>query len=358
MDISKVRHNTFVFTVWTLLYFWWFRWFLLYNWDFDIFRAYHWQYLWNEWWNEGLIIEGPYLWLFVLSVFLCIPVWIILLCFFLNFNFKKLWEKIFWNTIYNAKTKKVQSKDNRIRVKKKKSYKEIRPQPLAATPQSVAPVKKQPAADVYDDKEAKKLDDAAVSPSFEQPKNDDTFSPFDLDNDKIQNYEPDPIEPVNEDFVDIMEKAGAKVISAPHLGDTTIDYIAMTKDKLYYVLLDAEKGNWLADEERFNDEDPLWYSEDKNRVSPITLLNNFKKEVQSKLKKLDIKADAQVILVKTDGLIINYEDMLDTWKEMQVLVARSNIGQPEELPTFAATFPEQVEKITAADAKKIKSIFE
>jgi len=324
------------------------------NWDFDIFYAPHWQEIFYQWWYGGWVISGSYYWMFLISLFLCIPVWILSLCFLLSINYSKIVERAFWDSIYKRKTKAVQLKDSRIRIKKKKSYKEIRPRPLAGTPQMVAPVQANNVSSVTEDDTFNApnnmpFDDSMVG--------DGDFQPFDLPQDDEPKFEPEEIEPVHEDFVKIMENAGATVIQSPTFDGMSVDYLAIAKGTLYYVLLDGEQGNWLADEERFNDEDPLWYSEEKNRISPITMLNKFKNALQEKLTALKVKTDGHIILVKTDGLIINYEDMQDVWSEMGVLVARSNLGQPTELPVFADVFPSELESEKPTVLEKIKKIF-
>ena len=121
MTVSRIQRNTFIFTVWTLIYFFWFYWFMLNNWDFDIVRAGHWQYIWEEWWYGGWTIQGSYYCIFLLSLFLCIPLWILSVCFFIKIDYGKLWEKLFGDSIYKRRIKAVHEKDTRIRVKKKKS---------------------------------------------------------------------------------------------------------------------------------------------------------------------------------------------------------------------------------------------
>ena len=350
MTISRIQRNTFIITLWTILYFWWFSWYMERNWTFEIFQAKHWQILWDQWWYGGWVIQGSYHWIFFFSLILCIPVWIWTTCFWLKRHYTKFFEKAFWDSIYKRKTKAIHSKDTRIRVKKKKSYTEIRPQPLAATPQPVAPVQPMSAHNTA-------TNEASVASNA----GEDSFAPFNLPEENasdVPSFEMPEVVPLNEDFVSIMQQAGAAVISNPKIGEQKLDYLAVGKNDIYYILLDAEKGNWLADEERFNDEDPLWYSEEPIRVSPITTIKKFEQTVEEKLSKLDIKMNGHIILVKTDGNIINVEDMQDTWKEMGVLVARSNVGMPEELPSFAEVFPSTIEQTDRETVDKIGTIFE
>ena len=367
MDIKKTQRATLIFTIWTFFYFLCFRWFMLTNWNFNIFSASDWQFLYFEWWHKGWIIEGSYFWIFVISLFLFIPIWIWGSCFFLSCNYSKYMEKMFWDSIYKKKTKKVQEQNKNVRVKKKKSYREVRPKALATTPQTIAPVQttatdtdlmsqepsttqklfmeeKTPSADrSFSSREL--TDDFAGASPFAQDLTNFEMSTSDFD---------DQIKPLDENLSEIMLSRGAVVIENPRLNDSMIDYMAISKDQIFFILTDPEKGDWLADEERFNDEDPLWFSETSHRVSPITILKNFETLFKTSLD--DEKFQTHIILVKTDGNIINAEDMLDVWRDMNVLVARSAIGAPAELPSFAETFPPSVEAAQNEDIEKIQTL--
>ena len=105
---------------------------MLTNWHFDIFRTTHWLHAWNLW-LSGWIIDEPKEWAFVLIILTAIPVWITVwaalstihwgaIISFLSILPLKLFNRIFEKqikTVTNTASVKV--------VKKKKSYKEIRP---------------------------------------------------------------------------------------------------------------------------------------------------------------------------------------------------------------------------------------
>ena len=368
MDIKKTQKTTLVFTLWTFFYFLCFRWFLLTNWDLDMFSASHWQYIYHKWWHEGWIIEGSYFWILFISLFLFIPLWILGFCFFMTRPYGLYMEKLFWDSIYKKKTASVQNQTKITGLKKKKSYKEVRPKALSGTPISVAPPQKNAPVSA---------DEMNVSPSMSQklfmqesstPQSSMGFSSRELSDDfggvspfaqtnedvlsSFDAMENQQTERLNEDLFDIMSKAGAAIVEKPQVNDKTVDYMAIAKDQVLLVLQDAEEGDWLADEERFNDEDPLWFSETSHRVSPITILKNFENE----LKQAGVKAQTHIILVKTAGNIINAEDMHDVWTQMNVLVARSGTGCPVELPSFTQTFPAQLEAPTEEDIQAIQEL--
>ena len=105
---------------------------MLRNWRFDIFNAAHWNYAWEKW-NDGWVIDDPKEWAFVLIILTFIPLWLT------SWAALSLipWGKIFLNVILFPmrafrslfyKPVKIIAKTAGVPVvKKKKSYKEIRP---------------------------------------------------------------------------------------------------------------------------------------------------------------------------------------------------------------------------------------
>lgn len=80
------------------------------------------------------------------------------------------------------------------------------------------------------------------------------------------------------------------------------------------------KSDWLADEERFNDENPLWFSESSHVESPIFKLQVFRDQLLKK-KPGEIKI---VLVIFPGSGIINADDMLETWREIGVTVVSYN----------------------------------
>ena len=368
MNIKKIQRTTFIFTLWTFFYLLWFEWFLRTNWKFYLFKASDWQFLFHEWWYKGWVIQGSYYWILVLSLFLFIPVWIWGFCFFLSCNYKNFVEKLFWDKIYAKKTKQIQNPNKNIRVEKKKSYLEVRPKPLSGTPlassiqTSVAPapdmMSSKPSAsqELFMEKNSSSSFDNTYS-SRELSEHFEGTSPFNQAEEDFVMPDINSAEEIphlDEDLLQIMSKSGALVIQNPTLNNQKLDYLAVASDQIFLVLTDSEKGDWLADEERFNDEDPLWFSETSHRVSPVTLLKTFENELKNLLAISSIQT--HVILVKTDGNIINAEDMLDTWRQMNVLVCRSASGMPVELSSFTETFPEQLSEPDPQTVEKVCSL--
>jgi tetratricopeptide (TPR) repeat protein/GTPase SAR1 family protein len=144
------------------------------------------------------------------------------------------------------------------------------------------------------------------------------------------------------------ETKGYKIIINPVSSFASFFFIALSHSRISLVIVDDEPGDWLADEERFNDEEPLWFSESSHRVSPVwkmkqlmmavdVFLAEFCREFQ--LKPDFVAVDNMVII--TGGTVINVEDMKDEWDQLNVKVVRSASGRPEELPFFDSLLPKE-----------------
>ena len=124
-----------------------------------------------------------------------------------------------------------------------------------------------------------------------------------------------------------------------------------SKSQICLCLNDKEPGDWLADEERFNDEEPLWFSESSHRISPVRKADLARITLQEKLKDADLSFDVVPFVIEQIGNIINAEDMFDVWKDIGVKVTRIDRGTPKEIPLLAKT-------LENADGNVDKSVFE
>lgn len=96
-------------------------------------------------------------------------------------------------------------------------------------------------------------------------------------------------------------------------------------------LVDSEAGDWLADEERFNDEEPLWFSESNHRISPVRVILNARDALLPKLTGKARGLDVRPMVVVKQGTIINAEDMFEVWEGLHVSVCRFQDGGPAEI---------------------------
>lgn len=161
---------------------------------------------------------------------------------------------------------------------------------------------------------------------------------------------------LEEDLLGILQKAGYRVIQGPTIGSKQFDYLAADQEKILLCLTDTEKGDWLVDEERFGDEPPLWFSETAHRSSPIFEMADIVNSFAEKLQKRNLSYQIVPIFIEKAGNIINADEMDAVWKKLGVIVCRTDLGGPEELPGFAQSVPAVTEKISESDFKAIQDL--
>lgn len=342
MSLKELERNVFIFTLWTFVYFSLLRWFLISNWNFDIVAGWHWRYIAYQWWYGGWVITGVYYWIFVFTIFLSVPLWIIGYCIAATVKYKKIYENLFWDKIYQRKLNKIKTDGDNAKIKRKPSYKEVRPKPLQYVNFQVAPPKNNmTSGDIFEQAANQVIQEhTEQAPTF-TPTNAPLTPMAPVEIDTYTDITPESIEPVSENLEEIMASAGCRVLKNIKFADETVDYVAVSEDTIYLCMTDNEAGDWLADEERFNNEEPLWFSETSHRVSPVTTLNNIKDTLLTNLMNAGLPYKAVPVLIKTQGNIINAEDIMSVWKDLETLVCRTNSGMPEELPTFGDIFPKE-----------------
>ena len=398
---------------------------MLENWFFDIFQAAHWRHAWNLW-ASGWVINTPKEWAFVLIILTFIPVW---LCGWAALSMVR-WEKIVlkmlrlpWLTFKRGFFRPVKiiahSAVPNKGIKKRKSYKEVRPRSLRiplderaepANPSkliSAAPQKVKPMAPAIVAAEAPtpsmvkpSIPPAAPAPAaepsafthslFDMDGSDDDFDfnidDFDLDKasrppaapekapqpakapkpagkpaqdnqrqpkkDRRNNSQPPSVPNNNRNnnqpsqqgakksgsgnsVMDTIRQHGFETINATTIKNTLVDFIGVAQHKIVLCLIDKEPGDWLADEERFNDEEPLWFSESSHRISPVRKVDLARKFLLEKLEAAGIDMDVQAYVVIAIGNIINAEDMFEIWNDLNVKVTRIDRGTPKDIPLLA-----------------------
>ncbi len=98
--------------------------------------------------------------------------------------------------------------------------------------------------------------------------------------------------------------------------------IAPNEKEAVLLLIDVVKSGTveLADEERFNDEDPLYFCESSTRISPIWLLSCAAQHLKKSCERAGIEDVTVGCVVLSNSLFVNYDEMCDTWDEMGVVV--------------------------------------
>jgi hypothetical protein len=406
--------------IWSIFFIEGIRVILLTNWHFDIFRTTHWQHAWNLW-LSGWVIDEAKEWAFILIIFTAVPVWITVWAALSTVRWGYIFELIgklplkAFNLMFGKQVQKLTNTASVKVVKKKKSYKEIRPRSLRpplddnlAPRQPLSPERKAALSGVSPNKTASSPSFAATPTPAESKEfthslfemGDDDTVDFDLFGDTSPEPTPAPeakappaAQPkpdkrkdsasdnnsyrkkndnatrsasqqnqptrsksnANSTFEQLKAK-GYEIITGATIKNTFIDFIGISKSSLCLCLNDKEPGDWLADEERFNDEEPLWFSESSHRISPVRKVKLALTSLQEKLSEADLSFETTAFVIEQIGNIINAEDMFDIWNEIGVKVTRIDRGTPKEIPLFAKTLEEADGAVDKAVLDKFKKI--
>lgn len=156
---------------------------------------------------------------------------------------------------------------------------------------------------------------------------------------------------------DALQQKNYSIISNVAIGNTLIDFIGVSENNICLCLVDKESGDWLADEEMFNGEDPLWFSENSHRISPVCLLSNASKVIKERFDDEGFEQNIESYVVIQMANIINADDMFETWNDMGINVTRINRGAPKEIRLFSKTLPEAEGKMSKKEFDKISKVF-
>ncbi len=383
--MSNLKRTLLIGAVWAGIFFlWWLKGFLYQNWNFDIFSLSSWVFLYNEF-LSGWVVSATSDWIFVWTLIFAVPLFLIGWNLFLKVKWKELFKRTYNKIKYFFRGKKVAVTNRKFKYVKKKSHKKVRPVPLYVSAKAIekktaktsntsqAPVyasgavgmgtsnvQTMPsagdaaglfgAASVPGTSSVPKKESAKTMPSF---LDDEDFANIPLDDIKMPERTA-----LNEDIPALLIKSGYKVVADVDMGGMHVDYVAIDSVKILLMVLDTQKGDWLADEERFNNEDPLWFSESSHRTSPVYLVSTLAKSFEDKLHKHGEREMAvKPVLVEKEGNIINAEDMIATWEKSGVLVCRTGMGGPDELPGVGNGIPPAGEPVDMDMVEIIRSIF-
>lgn len=91
-------------------------------------------------------------------------------------------------------------------------------------------------------------------------------------------------------------------------------------------------GDWLADEESFNGEPPMWFSETDHVVSPV---HHARKCCDFFARRIPGVVMDAVVVLPTEVTIVNEAEILDCWREgCHVTVVRAGKNLESALPSF------------------------
>ena len=403
---------------------------MLKNWRFDILRKDHWEYAWDLW-LSGWVIADAIEWAFVLIIINFIPLWLTGWAALSAVTWEKFVVSIIKFPIHLIKrlffqqVKIIAATTGVKKIKKKKSYKEIRPKSIRpplderiyVTASTTAPKKAISTAPVIEPLTPAQPAPVAISAQPAQPENKFDHSLFKFDDDEDFDFdfdafddkeEPEKEEPAevkelpepviekrmgkkekagkkdnkdntgkpqnkqknnaatnnnntqtrssNNSTLDVIKQKGYEVITGATIKNTLIDFIGVAANQICICLLDKEPGDWLADEERFNDEEPLWFSESSHRISPVRKVDLARQHLVEKLESEDFHFEVKPYVIEQIGNIINAEDMFEIWDDLGVNVTRIDRGTPKELKLFSKTLDEAIESIDKDKLEKIKKL--
>ena len=159
---------------------------------------------------------------------------------------------------------------------------------------------------------------------------------------------------VSNSTLEVIKQKGYEAITAATIKNTLIDFIAVSGTQINLCLIDKEPGDWLADEERFNDEEPLWFSESSHRISPVRKIDVARQALKTKLQEAELEYTVNAFVIIQIGNIINAEDMFEIWDNMNISVTRIDRGSPKELKLFSKSLEEAETPINKDDFEKLK----
>ena len=155
---------------------------------------------------------------------------------------------------------------------------------------------------------------------------------------------------------DSLLQKGYDIIGDIAIGGNMVDFIGVSEDKICLFLVDKESGDWLADEELFNGEEPLWFSESSHRVSPVRKLNVVRNAVKPLLEKEGFEQTLESYVVIQMANIINADDMFEIWKNMEINVTRINRGAPKEIPLLSKTLAEAEGTLAHKEVERLRKV--
>ena len=367
------------FVVALLFFGWWFRGFLQINWNFNLFSSESWRFLFQEI-NAGWRVSSVGDWIFLISFILVIPMYL------------GIWywaNKIQWHSsakkVAHLPQKHIQhikkkitpaSKHSEHKNRSHSSHKTVKAPPISAQrpmpmptmgpTMRAQPVQQQSFAQSnpmstempsYANAPATNHQDFSPTPSMP----DNVWNPIEPDLKQMADMPLDEIQlpthqAVEENAHELLINTGWTILSDIDLGNKKPDLVAVCQGQMLWAIYDDIEGDWLADEEAFNDEDPLWFSETDHRVSPVFELIQQTKAVGQKLTSAGFDLKVQPMLIERKGNLINAEDMLRTWNDLGVIVCRTDIGGPVELKTLGEILNKQYEPLPEDTIQQIKQI--
>jgi len=378
MQKKEWQRNIFIGCIVAALFFgWWLRGFL-FNWRFRLFSSKSWEYIAHEF-EQGWQPSSKSDWIFLLTLLFAIPVFLYLWYLSAKIRWHKLLKTILKVILWPFKQlkkiltkwfKKLFGKKNVSKqqplapplppaLPEKKESTEARPKPVAHSGGMTNIFQNASAPDESRPTFNAQTTTASTNNSNSGETSGDAWIPKEplssFENQPLEDIQLPQREPVVEDIPALFQNAGYSLISDVATSLLKLNYVAVCADKVYAVLLDQEAGDWLAEEEPFNGEAPLWFSEIDHRVSPVYELQKAADELKKKIASVLPNMPVVAFMIEEKGNIINAEEMMRVWKELGVVVARTDVGGLEDLPTTTDIL-KAVTPASMADVETIKKL--
>ena len=204
-----------------------------------------------------------------------------------------------------------------------------------------------------DDKETRGSRNSRIDEAAEKPRKTRTGEDKARKSAEDSGREAPPQGPV----YDALVQKNYDIISNVNVGGTVVDFVGVSDSDICLCLVDKETGDWLADEEMFNGEEPLWFSENSHRVSPVCKLNNAFRKIKDAVEEEGLEQNVSAFVVVQMANIINADDMFEIWNDMNIEVTRINRGAPKEIKLFSKRLSEAEGKASKKDLDTLKKLF-
>jgi hypothetical protein len=364
--MSKER-RILLFILWTYLYVGFCYLFFEFVFHFNIFKPQHWEILYTQFFDNNWVISDRRDIFFVVSVFLVPVFWGVGFSIVFKINALKKIKTFFTDFIDKRRRQQLikMAKEGKIQIAKPVSSASIRPQKLR-TAGSLTDFsflekqnKKEQAESVSSPlpQDQDKENNTAASSRLEQEDssfhNDSSFANPSLAPKKDDFEKPDNqnnfVSEINTSTV--FQKARELASS---LGFSVFENVKTQKSILPFVISYNEKAwafefliepttEWIADEEEFDDEKPVWFTDKAQITSPFYLLSQ-----EASVLQQEAEAPVTPVLVITAGNILNAQTCLSVWKEKGGAVVRFMQGKPADLPTLETYLREEIQKQDAS----------
>jgi len=365
MQKNNLPRNIFIgIIVAAIVFGWWLRGFLYMNWHFKLFSSKSWAFIVNEF-KSGWMLSSTSDWIFLLAFLAAIPLFLYLWYLSAKVQWRQLVKRIidwivrlFKKTTKTTKKKKATLAPPPPAPALTKSTKQNRPHVMAYQGNVVQKTEPDEYAPTFQENSQTSSSPIDTSMRLSSPK---TMAPAaasmaDIADMPLEEIQMPTRTAVQEDIPAIFQDAGYTLLKNIQMNGQKIEFLAVSHNQTYACIIDREPGDWLAEEEPFNGEAPLWFSEVDHRISPIYTLCANVKEMREKIAAFYPDMTLQGFMIEEKGVIINAEEMMRIWHELDVLVSRTDIGGTEDLP-LTGSLLQKATPATAEEIEKLNQLF-